>query len=124
MKLTDVGVPNYDELMVATNDDYARQNPDVVRRFVGALVKGHQYALDHPKAARDALLAANEQLDPEVVDEALRLTVPVFGAGSGRVGYQDPQEWQTYVGWAAVNGVLPEPIDVDKAMTNEYLPET
>ena len=64
IRLPEVGVPNYDELVVATSDDYARENPDVVERFVGVLVKGHKYALDHPEAARDALLAANEQLDP------------------------------------------------------------
>jgi putative hydroxymethylpyrimidine transport system substrate-binding protein len=122
IRLPEVGVPNYDELVVATNDDYARENPDVVKRFVDALVKGHEYALDHPEAVRDALLAANEQLDPEVVDQTLKLTVPIFEGKSERVGYQNPDEWRAYVDWAVANDVLPEPVDVDEVMTNEYLP--
>ncbi len=121
IRLPEVGVPSYNELVVATNDAYARENPETVRRFVEALVRGHQYALENPEAARDALLAANEQLDPEVVDQTLELTVPVFEAE--RIGYQDPEEWQLYVGWAVENGVLPGLIEVDEVMTNEYLPE-
>src|SRR5215216_5597760 len=103
IRLPEVGVPNYNELVIATSD---------------------AYALEDPEAARDALLAASEELDPEVVDETLQLTVPIFEGKSGEVGYQDPEEWRAYVGWAVANGVLPEPIDIDEAMTNEYLPET
>src|SRR4051794_33587898 len=64
IRLPEVGVPNYNELVIATSDSYAQENPDIVRRFVKALVEGHQYAVENPEAARDALLAANEELDP------------------------------------------------------------
>ena len=123
IRLPEVGVPNYNELLVATSDGYARENPDVVRRFVGALVKGHEAAIEDPEAALEALLAANEELDPEVARETLGLTVPVFGGEGGRVGYQDPEEWEAYVSWAAENGVLEKEVDVGDAMTNEFLPE-
>lgn len=123
IRLPEVGVPNYNELVVATSDRYAETHPEVVRGFVAALVRGHEAALEDPEAARDALLAANEELDPEVAEETLKLTVPVFGSGSGRVGYQDPEEWEAYVRWAVENGVLEERVDVEDAMTNEFLPE-
>ncbi len=123
VRLPEVGVPNYNELLVATSDDYAKSNPDVVRRFVSALVKGHEAALGDPEAARAALLKANEELEPEVAAETLELTVPIFGSGSGPVGYQDPEEWEAYVEWAVENGVLEKKVDVGDAMTNEFLPE-
>lgn len=121
IRLPEVGVPNYNELVVATSDRYASENPETVRKFVGALVKGHRYAVENPEAARDALLKANEELDPEVAEETLRLTVPIFEAD--RIGYQDPKEWRAYVDWAVENDVLEEPVEVEKVMTNEYLPE-
>jgi len=123
IRLKEVGVPTYNELLIATSDSYAEENPDIVRRFVGALVEGHRYALENPEAARDALLAANEELDPEVAEETVALTVPLFGTAE-RVGYQAPEEWRAYVDWAAENGVLPGPVEVDAAMTNEFLPES
>ncbi len=123
IRLPEVGVPNYNELLVATSDGYARENPLMVRRFVNALVKGHEAALENPEAARDALLAANEELDPEVARETLELTVPIFGSGAGPVGFQDPEEWEAYVAWAVENGVLEKKVDVGDAMTNEFLPE-
>jgi putative hydroxymethylpyrimidine transport system substrate-binding protein len=122
IRLPEVGVPNYNELVVATSGYYAEENPDLVRRFVGALVEGHRYALENPEAARDALLAANEELDPEVAEETVGLTVPLFEAE--RIGYQDPEEWRIYVDWAVENGVLPGPVEVDAVMTNEFLPES
>ncbi len=122
IRLPEVGVPNYNELVVATSESYAEENPDLVRRFVGALVEGHRYALENPEAARDALLAANEELDPEVAEETVGLTVPLFEAE--RIGYQDPEEWRDYVNWAVENGVLPGPVEVDAVMTNEFLPES
>ena len=121
IKLPDVGVPNYNELVVATGDRYAKENPQVVRDFVGALVKGHRYAIEHPEAARDALLKANEELNPEVANETLKLTVPAFKAK--HIGYQDPKEWEAYVDWATQNGVLKKKVEVDDVMTNEYLPK-
>ncbi len=122
IKLPEVGVPNYNELVVATSDSYAEENPETVRGFVGALAEGHRIAAEDPAAARDALLAANEELDPEVATETLELTVPIFVGEGGRVGYQDPEEWRAYVDWAVENGVLPRPVEVNAAMTNEFLP--
>jgi putative hydroxymethylpyrimidine transport system substrate-binding protein len=120
LRLPEVGVPNYNELAIATSDAYARENPEVMRRFAGALVEGHEYALANPETARDALLAVDEQLDPEV-EEALELTVPAFEAEP--IGYQDPEGWRAYVTWAGANGMLPEPVEVGEVMTNEYLTE-
>lgn len=122
IRLPEVGVPNYNELVVATSEPYAEENPDLVRCFVGALVEGHRYALENPEDARDALIAANDELDPEVAEETVALTVPLFGAE--RIGYQDPEEWRAYVDWAIENGVLPGPVEVDEVMTNEFLPES
>jgi len=122
IRLPEVGVPNYNELVVATSEPYAEENPDLVRRFVGALVEGHRYALENPEASRDALLAANEELDPEVTEETVALTAPLFEAEL--IGYQDPEEWRVYVDWAVENGVLPGPVEVDEVMTNEFLPES
>ena len=122
IKLPSVGVPNYDELVLATSDSYAKNNPDTVRRFVAALAKGQRYALDSPEVAQKALLEANEQLDPKLVEKTVELTLPTFDS-AGRVGYQDPDEWKAYIDWAVENEVLPKPVDVNDAMTNEYLPK-
>ena len=122
MKLPDLGVPTYNELVLATSDSYAEQEPETVRSFVAAMVKGHRYALENPQDTGDALLSANEELDPGVVGETLDLTVPTFKTDGRPAGYQDPEEWRAYISWAVENEVLPEPVEVDQAMTNKFLP--
>ncbi|QYJ15244.1 Formylaminopyrimidine-binding protein [Rubrobacter xylanophilus DSM 9941] len=123
IRLDEVGVPNYNELVVVTSRSFAEENPEVVRRFVRALVRGHRYALEHPRAAREALLEANPELDPETVEKTLELTVPMFRDPGEAVGYQDPEEWRRYVRWAVKNRVLPHRVEVEEVMTNRYLPE-
>lgn len=122
IKLPSVGVPNYDELVLATGDSYAKNNPDTVRRFVAALARGQKYAMGHPDVAQKAILNANEQLEPKLVEKTVKLTLPTFDS-AGRVGYQDPDEWEAYIDWAVENEVLPKPVAVKDAMTNEYLPK-
>lgn len=124
IRLPEVGIPKYNELVLATSGSYVAENSDIVRRFVGALVEGHRFALENPEAASDALLEANEELDPETIEETLELTVPIFEDEGEPVGYHDPEEWRVYVDWAVENGVLPGPVEVEAVMTNRFLPES
>ncbi|MGI8650599.1 MAG: ABC transporter substrate-binding protein [Rubrobacter sp.] len=123
IRLEDVGVPNYNELVVATASDYAETNPRVVRDFVAALVAGHEAATDDPEAASQALIEASPELDEETARRTTQLTVPIFRESGCPVGFQPPDEWREYVSWSVENEVLPRSIEVDRVVTNEYLPE-
>lgn len=122
IRLEDVGVPNYNELVLATSRDYAGTNEGTVRDFVAALVAGHEAALEDPEAAASALLEASPELEGRTARRTTELTVPIFSRPGFPVGFQPPEEWRAYVAWAAERGVLPRPVQVEKVMTNRYLP--
>ncbi|WP_119069881.1 ABC transporter substrate-binding protein [Rubrobacter indicoceani] len=123
IRLEDVGVPNYNELVVATANDYAGENPQVVRDFVAALVEGHRAATEDPEEAANALVAASPELDEQTARRTTELTVPIFSEPGRPVGFQPPDEWRAYVAWAVENDVLPQSVEVEQVMTNEYLPD-
>ncbi|MGK5112688.1 ABC transporter substrate-binding protein [Geodermatophilus sp. CPCC 205506] len=57
-----------------TSDQYAAENPDVVRRFADAMRAAHAYAQDNPDAVRE-ILGEYTSIPPEV---AAQLTLPDF----------------------------------------------
>ncbi len=48
---------------IATTDEMIQKDPDLVRRFVGASVRGIAWAADHPKETVDILLKHNPALN-------------------------------------------------------------
>jgi len=47
---------------------------------------------------------------------------PRYQDDAARWGVQERSVWSGLSEWMAANGLIPEPIDVDAAFTNEYLP--
>ena len=48
-----------------TSEQYAQENPDVIKRFVTAMEQSLEYAQDNPDAVRD-ILAEYTEIPPEV----------------------------------------------------------
>ncbi|WP_028922222.1 ABC transporter substrate-binding protein [Pseudonocardia acaciae] len=92
--LGDHGLSLYSNGLVAT-DDYLATHGDVVRKFVAATLKGWQAAAQDPGAARDAVLAAQPALDPDVSLDMVRvvngLAVTPYTRTHG-LGAIDPEE--------------------------------
>ena len=45
-------------------------------------------------------------------------------AAEGQLVARGVGEWQVYILWAVENGVPPEPVEVDRVMTDKFLPES
>ena len=62
ISFADYGIDLYSTNIIA-NADYLEDNPDVVRRFVHASLKGWRYAVDHPEDAVAAYMAERPESD-------------------------------------------------------------
>ncbi len=67
MMMADYGLKLYGNTIMV-NTDYAKANPDVVRSFVAATIKGVQAAVADPETAIKSVMKRNE-----IADEALEL---------------------------------------------------
>jgi len=112
-----LGVPTYDELVLVANRAQLEADPEATRLFLGALARGTAAAVKSPDATTRALLAANEDLNPELTLAEVDATLPLLSE-SGRM---DPQKWSAFIAWMNENGQIegrPAPSEV---LTNEYL---
>jgi putative hydroxymethylpyrimidine transport system substrate-binding protein len=124
LRLEQLGVPNYDELVLVANADGLdnKQTSDDIHRFIGALSRGVKFLQHDQAAAVDALLKANPDLDPALQRASVKVTLPAFVPGGGEpFGWQDPAQWGAFATWMHQNGILKRS-NATGAFTNEFLP--
>lgn len=121
-RLDDYGVPTYDELVVVASEQVLEENPDVVRRFLAGLADGQERAAEDPEFATEAVLAANPDLEEKVTAEQVDITAPLLTQDGQEPLALDPDAWAEFAAWMQDNDLLGD-IDVEAAVTDEYLPD-
>ena len=119
----ELGVPDYDELVLVANADKLGGERDDLRLFISALARGANQARSDPRGATKALLDANRDLKRAETAASVRATIPaLFPKGDRPWGYMDPVAWRNYGGWMVSNGILKGLPDIEKALTSDLLP--
>lgn len=124
IRMEQVGVPTYDELILVARKDTLAERGDDVRAFVQALARGYETARADPQAATDALVKAAPDLDRSFALASVRASLPAFFPEDAvkPFGWQDPRAWDAYGRWMFEHdliGVRPNAGAV--ALTNEFL---
>jgi putative hydroxymethylpyrimidine transport system substrate-binding protein len=124
LRMEDVGVPTYNELILVAHKDTLGERGDDVRAFVQALARGYEAARADPRAATDALVEAAPDLDRGFSLASVQASLPVFFPAdeSKPFGWQDPRAWDAYGRWMFDNDLLGvDPTAGSAAFTNEFL---
>jgi putative hydroxymethylpyrimidine transport system substrate-binding protein len=124
VRMEQVGVPTYDELILVARKDTLADHGDDVRAFVQALARGYEAARADPQAATDALVKAAPDLDRDFALASVRASLPAFFPADADkpFGWQPPAEWNAYGTWMFENDLLGvRPNAGSTALTNEFL---
>lgn len=121
-----LGVPTYDELVLAAQRQRLDRDPEAIRLFIAALARGTEAAAANPGAAAKALLEANPDLDPKLTRAEVAATLPLLDPPRhGRpYGYLAPGRWIEFAAWMRDNGLVQELFPPAAASSNDYLPGT
>ncbi len=120
MRLEEWGVPDFYELVLVTSEEMIRENPDLVERFLRAVVKGYDDAAANPQAAVDVLLRANPEVNPDIERPGVELLAPLWKEGVPSFGWQTEQRWREVAEWMKANGILEQDVDPSEAFTNRF----
>ncbi len=124
LRMEDLGVPTYDELIVAARtQDLDVAGSSRLRRFLSATAAGTRLLRAQPAAGVDALVKANKGLDPAQELAAVKATLPVFFPAdtSKPWGYMAPADWARYELWMRAQGLLKRPPLDASPLTDEFL---
>ena len=126
VRMEQVGVPTYDELVLAAARKRLDQDTaSKIRRFLQATARGYAMVKADPEKGVDALLQANPDLERKLTEASVKATVPVFFPEDKDkpFGWQEPAEWAAYEQWMRANDLLKPPPQGERApLTNEFLP--
>lgn len=124
VRMEQVGVPTYDELVLVARKDTLASRGDDVRAFVQALARGYEAARADPVAATDALVRAAPDLDRGFALASVRASLPAFFPvdASKPWGWQAPAAWDAYGRWMFEHDLIGvRPNAGATALTNEFL---
>jgi putative hydroxymethylpyrimidine transport system substrate-binding protein len=125
LRMDQLGVPTYDELVLVVRESTLTTHIDLVRRFVQALARGYESVRRDPAAGVKSLLAANPSLSERLQNASVRATLPAFfpsGADAGKPwGWLNQAQWAAYGRWMRQNHLISHPTAVVGASTNEVL---
>lgn len=124
--VTEIRVADYVQLAsngILTSEKMIAENPNMVRAFVGAFIKGMEYAIANPE---DAYALSGPHI-PNFADLDVDLQKQILATSmeqwkGDRLGYSDPQAWENMRDVLLDMGLLTEKQDLSKAFTNEFIP--
>ena len=105
-----------------TNEKTIQENPDLVRRMVRATLRGLRDTLANPGEAFDITLKAVPEAAKTADAQRATLDASIAFWKSDQLGKSDPQAWQTSATFMKDVGLIPTPIDVSKAFSNDFIP--
>jgi NitT/TauT family transport system substrate-binding protein len=106
-----------------TSEMVIEQNPDLVRRMIRATLKGLRDSIADPDRAYEIsklYVEGLDQADQAVQRGILEASIPFWQADP--LGFSNPQSWENMHAVLLEMGLLEEPLELDRAFTNQFLP--
>jgi NitT/TauT family transport system substrate-binding protein len=121
-RFADYGVPTVSTSIFA-NNAYIQANPDVLKKFIAASLKGWSFALDNPEKAVKALKTVFPNVNEKLAAAELAAIRPLFCSGGAKyIGKAEDSLWIKSQDLLSEVKLLPAGQDPKSYYTNDYLP--
>ncbi len=105
---------------IITTVDTLHNQPQLVRNFVQATIKGLKDVIADPSGAVQISKSYVPNLNPDKAMIVLRATIPIWqGNGQVMLGYNDSATWQSMELFLAAQKIIPPVQDLTQAYTNQ-----
>ncbi len=124
--VTEIRVADYVQLAsngILASEKVIKENPELVRAFIGAFLKGLSDTIANPDEAfktSESYIPNFADLDADVQKQVLETSIEQWKIE--RLGYSDPQAWENMQDVLLEMGLITEKMDLNKAFTNEFIP--
>lgn len=113
---------NFYTPVLITSEQLIANDPALIEAFLRASTKGFAFAMEHPEEAASILLEWVPELDQEMVTASQQYLADQYQADADRWGEMKLEVWSNYADWMYREGLLENPLDAEKAFTNQFLP--
>lgn len=121
-KFADYGVPTVSTSIFASNS-YLKENPEIVKKFIAASLKGWSFALDNPeKTIKDLKSIFPEMNEKLATAELAAVTSLLCSGGAQHIGKAEESLWAMSQEMLAEVKLLPAGQDPKTYYTYDFLP--
>jgi len=118
----DHGVPTVSTSIFA-RDDFIKSNPDLLRKFIAASLKGWYFAIDNqPKAVKDLKQVFPNVVEKQAAAELAAIRPLLCSGGAKYIGKAEDTLWVKTQDLLSQVKLLPAGQDPKSYYTNDYLP--
>lgn len=107
--------------VIAVNDAFAAENPELVKGFLRAAKRGYEYAAENPAEAATILCEAVPELDADLIQMAQEFISPEYISDASAWGEIDPARWAAFYQWLNDEGLVENQLDVNAGYSLDYL---
>ncbi len=118
----DYGIHFYGDTLITT-DSMIQKNPDLVRRFMRATLKGWTYALENPEAIGSYIGKYAPNANANLESEKMTASIPLINTGEDHIGWMKRETWDDMEQTLRTQGDLKQPLKVDDLYTMQFLEE-
>lgn len=117
--LDENGGPSYPGLVVFSTESKIGEDPDLMKGFVDATIKGYQDALKDPAAAIDSLISQTQGINKQLATDSFDAWIPLFGPADtfGQFNKKNLESLSTFM---VENGLSDEEISPDRYATTDF----
>ncbi|MDF2606033.1 MAG: hypothetical protein K0S34_223 [Bacillales bacterium] len=108
--------------VIFTSETYLKNNKNTAKKFMKAISKGYEFAINNPDESANLLLKNAPELDKEIVIESQKWLANEYKADASKWGEQKVETWKRYADWLFKNKLISKNIEAEKAFTNALLP--
>ena len=121
-RFADFGVPTVSTSIFAS-ESFIRDNPDVLRRFVAASLRGWGFALDNPERTIQHIKKAFPEVNEKLATAELAAITPLFCSGGAQyLGKAEDAHWTRTQQLLSEVNLLPQGQDPKSYYTHDFLP--
>ncbi|MBN9496176.1 MAG: ABC transporter substrate-binding protein [Alphaproteobacteria bacterium] len=121
-RFADYGVPTVSTSIFASTA-FTREQPDVLRKFIAASLKGWGFAIDNPARTVQHLRTVFPEVNEKLAASELAAIGPLFCSGDAKyLGKAEDAHWTRTQALLSEVGLLPAGQDPKSYYTNAFLP--
>lgn len=107
--------------VVITNNDMIENNPETVQKFMNAVKKGYEFAIDNPDEAAEILHEYIPDYDLAFLKKSQAYLSSEYAKDADSWGVMKDSVWDGYTDFMYENGLISKKIAAGEQYTNEFL---
>ena len=123
-RFADFGIPLYVDTIFASGDTL-KKNPELVRRYLKAVQRGMQFAIDNPAESIEILTKFPGQIeDAKKLAWRFRIQNPLYQSEDSKKNgllWMNPEVWQKMIGFLKDGDQIPKIIPASEVATDDFL---